>query len=171
VFNISFREQLALARLVGRRDFDGAIRIVSRGLTNSNKDVSSLTMIAQCHLWADREDQALASAEQALRYDSKNFKAIELVARIFINRSQHETAVEYVRAGLENFPSPSPPMPRFYLWLTRALGRVSRRLKWAEGSLRDLDKSDREWYDWAKKYLAWYDETHPDGRSEIPTVH
>ena len=147
------------------------LQMISRALKNSKDDAASFVMIARCHSWADRPDIAEESAKQALSHDPRNFAAIQLLTGILVNRSDHEQAVKYVRLALENFPAPSPPVPGFYIWLARALSRVVPRLNGAENTLRDLDRTNRDWYEWAKSYLAWYDQTHPSDEAQVPTIH
>lgn len=171
--NISFKDRLEMSRCIGGKNYDKAIRIISRGLTNSEKDAPSLEMIALCHHWAGRDETAIASANQVLAYNARSFDAIELLGSIYANRSEHETAAKYVRLGLENFPEPSPPVPRFLFSILRLVGFIIPRFRKiareAEAGIGDPNKSKKEWYLWAKDYLAWYDKTCNNKQS--PTVH
>lgn len=171
---MSFRDELKVARCIGSKDFDGAIRIMTSGLTNSKDDVWSFEMIAQCHQWAGRADMAITFAKRALEFDPKFFGSFELLSRIYAEKAEHETAAQYARLGLENYPAPIPPMPRIVVRLFQsvfwALGIFIPRLRaLANLDAPDPNKPNNEWYNWAKQYLEWYQETHGDPMN--PTVH
>lgn len=153
--------QFEVARCVGRKDYDGAIRALEGSLSNTSEDAPSLVMIAKCHRWSNRNDDALAVAQRILTFDPTNFDAFELLSEVHAERQEHETATRFIRLGLEHFPEPTPPPPKYLFRLLRIGALVSRRLRdleeTARSDLGDLDRGKREWYQWATKYLAWYE--------------
>lgn len=167
------KNQMQVAQCIGREDYDGAIRLLEESLSNSSKDLYALEMIALCHRWSHRDDLAIASARKALAYDPKHFGAIRLLSEIYAERKDHETAVQFTRLGLENYPSPLPATPKAFLWLLRVGAAIFPRLKRiyesAQGDLADPNKDCAEWYSWAKEYLTWYDSAF--GGKQNPMVH
>ena len=165
--------QMEVGRCVGRQDFDGAIRALEGSLSNNSADVPALTMIALCHRWSNRNADAILTAQRALTYDPSNFEAIQLLSEIYAEQEEHETAARLVRLGLENFPEPIPSTPRLLFWLLRVGALIIPRLRRVEESatkdLADPNKDKREWYLWARQYLAWYDSAF--GSKQTPTVH
>jgi tetratricopeptide (TPR) repeat protein len=165
--------QIEVGRCVGRKDFDGAIRVLESSLSNSSNDVHSLVMIAMCHRWSNRSDEAIVMAQRALAYDPKSFEAFQLLSEIYAERKEHETAAQFTRLGLDNFPEPTPSVPKFFFWVLRIGALVIPRLKRVEKSARedlaDPNKGVREWHSWAKQYLAWYDSEYRS--KHTPTVH
>ncbi len=171
---VSFaKTQMEVGRCIGRKDFDAAIRILEGSLSHDPTDIPSLEMIALCHRWSHRNDMAIAAANQALAYDSKNFDAIRLLAEIYAERNEHETAVRFVRLGLESYPESLPPLPKIFFRVLHLFAAVLPRLRRIEEAARrdlgDRNKDNREWYSWAKQYLAWYDTA--SGSLQTPTVH
>ena len=171
--NIPFKDQLEMSRCIGGEKYDEAIHIIRQGLTNSARDVQSLEMIARCHHWASREEEAISTANQVLVYDPKNFASIELLGNIYVSRDEHEIAAPYIRLGLECFPEPTLAVPRFFLTILRMVGffipRIRKVASKAENLSSDPNKSNREWFLWAKEYLTWYDQNANNKQS--PTVH
>ena len=167
------KTQMEVARHIGRKDFDGAIRVLEGALGHKPTDIPFLEMIALCHRWSHRNDMAIAAARQALAYDANNFGAVRLLSEIYAERKEHDTAARFVRLGLESYPEPLPPVPKIFFWVLRLAARVFPRLtRIEEGAKRDLgdpNKDNREWYAWAKQYLAWYDTA--SGSPQTPTVH
>lgn len=174
MFVVAFaKTQMEVARHIGRKDFDGAIRVLEGSLSHTPADIPFLEMIALCHRWSHRNDMAIAAAQQALAYDTNNFAAVRLLSEIYAERNEHDTAARFVRLGLESYPEPLPPMPKIFFWVLRLAAMVSPRLaRIEEGANRDLgeqNKDNREWYAWAKQYLAWYETV--SGSQQTPTVH
>lgn len=167
------KTQLKLARCIGRKDYDGAIRVLESSLSNTDEDAPSLVMVARCHRWSKRDDDAIGVAQGALSCDAGNFEAYRLLADIHAEREEHETAVRFVRLGLDNFPEPTPPVPKYIFWILRVSALVIPRFKRAEEKTRrelaDIDSETRDWYAWAKQYLAWYGSQF--GGKHTPTVH
>lgn len=171
---VSFaKTQMQAAQCVGRKDFDGAIRVLEQSLSNDSKDIPYLEMIALCHRWSHRNDMAVATAEQVLAYDPKDFGAIRLLSEIHAERNEHDTAAQFVRLGLENYPEALPATPRFFFWVLRFVAivfpRVRRIEEAAKRDISDPNKANGEWYSWAKQYLAWYDSA--SGNQQTPMVH
>jgi tetratricopeptide (TPR) repeat protein len=167
------KAQLEVGRCVGRKDYDGAIRTLEGTLSNTSADAPSLTMIALCYRWSNRNDDAIITGQRVLEYDPTNFDAAQLLSEIYAERKEHEPAARFARLGLDNFPEPTPAPPKFILWILRIGALVIPRLRRVEESVRrdlaDPEKSKREWYLWAKQYLAWYDSAF--GNNQTPTVH
>ncbi|MDP2265890.1 MAG: hypothetical protein Q8J70_04980 [Thiobacillus sp.] len=165
--------QMQIARCIGQKDFNGAIRVLEGSLSNNSTDIPSLQMIALCYRWSQRNDMAIASAQQVLAYDSKHFGAISLLSEIYAEQKNYDAAARLARLGIENYPEPLPATPKLFFWLLRLGSAVFPRLKRIEASakrdLADPNKDTREWYSWAKKYLAWYETTF--GNKQTPTVH
>lgn len=129
-------------------------------------------LIALCHRWSHRNDMAIAAARQALAYEPTDFGPIRLLSEIHAERKEHDTAVQFVRLGLENYPEPLQAPPRFLFWVLRSAAVFFPRLRRVEeAATRDLGdpgKDNEEWYSWAKQYLAWYDSTF--GKRQTLTV-
>jgi tetratricopeptide (TPR) repeat protein len=146
------KTQVAVGRCIGRKDYDGAISVLENSLSNTDADAPSLLMIALCHRWSNRNDDAITMAQRALSHDSRNFEAYRLLADIYTERKQHEMAVRFVRLGLENFPEPSTP-PKFFFWLLRFgaffLPRLKRMEETARTELTHSNSETRDWYTWA----------------------
>ena len=167
------KNQFEVARCIGREDYDGAIRALESSLSDTRDDVPSLAMIAMCHRWSNRRDEALAVAQRILSFDPANFDAFQLLSELHAERQEHDDAARFIRLGLDHFPEPTPPPPKFLLRLLRIGARVSQRLKHvdeiARSELGDPDRDKKKWYLWATKYLAWYDSNFDAKQS--PTVH
>jgi tetratricopeptide (TPR) repeat protein len=167
------KTQFEVARCIGREDYDGAIRALEGSLSNTSEDAPSLAMIAMCHRWSNRNDEALTVAQRILVFDPTNFDAFQLLSEIHAERQEHEAAARFIRLGLDHFPEPTPPAPKFLFRLLRIGALVSRRLRHVEETARsdlgDPDRDNRKWYLWATKYLAWY-ASHFDAK-QSPTIH
>jgi tetratricopeptide (TPR) repeat protein len=155
------RNQMRLARLIGRQDFDGAIRLMDGSLSNTAADIPDLEMMAYCHRWSHRNDMAIILAQKVLTYDPKYFGAFRLLSEIYTEQDDHERAAKFARLGIENFPDPFPSIPKLLFWLLRIGAALFPRLKRinesAKRDLTDLNKDNKEWYLWAKEYLHSYD--------------
>jgi hypothetical protein len=58
------KNQLQLARCIGREDYSGAIRVLESSLLNNDADIPYLEMIARCHHWSQQHDKAVATIQQ-----------------------------------------------------------------------------------------------------------
>jgi tetratricopeptide (TPR) repeat protein len=172
--NLSIKDQMNVARLIGDQNFDEAIRIMASRLTNTAEDAIDHCMIALCHHWAGRDDAATDAAKRALELDPKSFGPLRLLAYIHAVRGEHETAAHYTRLGLENYEGPPSPPPQ---WLWRTLQRafwligifVPRFRQAAKVERPDLKKPYEEWYTGARQYLEWYEAVYGDPVN--PKVH
>jgi tetratricopeptide (TPR) repeat protein len=168
-----FKVQWQVARRVGRKDFDGAIRVLEEALNGGAMDVHHLDLIAHCHYWAKREEMAIASAKRALDIDPKFFGAMKLLSEIYARRTDHDTAAQYVRRALEQYPQPLPATPKGFFGILRAASFLFPRLRSvavrAREDIGNPNKNTEQWYAWAKEYLAWYDQAR--GESTSPTIH
>ena len=156
-----FKEQFALSRCIGRGEFDGAIEVLAEGLDESDNDDDQLALIAQCHLWAKRDDEAVLFAIKALDINPKSFLPHSLLGRIYAERGEHQNAQRHLRLGLANYPEPVPTPPDITFRGLRMLGSFSPRLRnmskiWEEG-LKDPNQPNTEWRDWAVEYLQWFE--------------
>lgn len=160
-----------LARLIGRRKFDAAIDHLRSGLRGGKSDVDSLEMIAMCHQWADRNDEAIETFRKALALEPASFNSYSQLAQLLAEKGEHENAAVHARKGLEFFPEPLEELPRVIALAHKALCRVVPRLRRAhpDGQLPDLNESNTRWFNWAQEYLAWYDATYDE--SESPAKH
>lgn len=165
--------QWELARRLGRKDFDGAIRVLEQALDGGSMDAHYVEMIAHCHYWAKREEMAIASATRALHMDPKSFGAMKFLSEIHARRADHDTAAQFVRRALEHYPEPLPQTPKAFLQVLRAISFIFPRLKpfaaRAQEDIGNPNKSTEQWYAWAKEFLAWYDQTQ--GAQTTPTIH
>lgn len=155
-----------VARRVGSQEYDSAIHILERELSGGPSDSPYLELIAQCHLWAKREDLAIEFAKKALEFESSSIEAIKVLTTIYAKRTEHELTARYVRHGLEHFPKPLPTTPEAIFGLLRVASLVFPRLKAIEERARedisDPNRNNNEWRAWAKGYLAWYDQRQED---------
>jgi len=156
------KTQMKVAPLIGRRDYDKALRILEGELAGTSDDAAYLEMIANCHLWTGNEEKAIETAKKVMVLDPNNFEMPRMLSQIFVNRGDHEQAAVYVRNGVDNFPSePTPPPPSWMLSVLRLAARFSARWKRIEETtnkeLREPDKDRREWRAWANDYLTWYE--------------
>jgi tetratricopeptide (TPR) repeat protein len=159
----SLKTQMKVAPLVGRRDFEGALRILEGEITGTAEDKLYLEMIALCHLEAGNKEKAIEAARKALELNPTSFEIPRMLSQIFAEREDHEQTIEYVRIGLSNYPSEDlPTPPKWAFGLLKLAGKFSTRWKHVEEAtkedLRDPGKDRRDWQTWAKDYLAWYNE-------------
>ncbi len=159
----SLKTQMKVAPLVGRRDFEGALRILEGEITGTAEDKLYLEMIALCHLEAGNQEKAIEAAKKALELNPSSFEMPRMLSQIFAEREDHEQAAEYVRIGLSNYPAEDlPTLPKWSFALLKLAGKFSARWKRVEEAakedLRDPEKDRRDWQAWAKEYLAWHGE-------------
>jgi hypothetical protein len=116
---------------------------------------------------------AITSAKRALDLDPNSFGAIKILSEMYARRTEHELAAQYVRRGLERFPTPLPTMPKAFFGALRLASLIFPRLRTIEERARedisDPNRNNDEWYVWAKQYLAWYDQS--EGSRATPTIH
>ena len=160
----SLKIHMKIAPLVGRKDFEGALRILEGELTGTDEDKPYIEMVAHCHLWSGNQEKAIEMAKKALALNPSSFEMPRMLSQIYAEREDHEQAIKYVKNGLSNYPSEDlPAPPKWAFSLLKLAGIFSARWKRVEEAtkedLRDPDKDRREWQAWAKDYLAWYDES------------
>lgn len=153
----------SFARKVGRGQLDEAIDEIRGTLKGDASDAHSLEMIAQCHHWAGRPDEAISACREALKYDSNSFPMLSLLARLLADRDEHENAAIYARKGLESYPEPLK-VPRFVDALFKIMSVFIPRLRGVTptDALKQVEAEDAEWFAWAKQYLDWYDSVFGD---------
>jgi tetratricopeptide (TPR) repeat protein len=149
--------------LVGRKDYEGALRILEGELTGTDDDKPYIEMVAHCHLWSGNKEKAIETAKKALALNPASFEMPRMLSQIYAEREDHEQAIKYVKNGLINYPSEDlPAPPKWAFSLLKLAGKFSARWKHVEEAtkedFRDQDKARREWQVWAIEYLAWYDE-------------
>jgi tetratricopeptide (TPR) repeat protein len=165
---------ITLPWLIGRNDYDGAIRVLEDRLSRNPNEIETMEMIAQCHQWARRDDEAMAAATRTYALDSSSFEANRMLSGYYVKHGDHDSAARHARLGLENFPAQfrvPKIVIRIVSWVLRLHPRLRKRNLKAEMEMNfeALEEEKARWYDWAMEYLAWYDSTH--GGSERPTVH
>jgi tetratricopeptide (TPR) repeat protein len=161
---------IKLARLVGRRDFEGAIAYVRSRLKNDRSDLASWDMIAHLQTWAGRPEEAVEACQKALRLDPNYFEAHAMLAQLLSKSGAHEDAARHARRGLECF---SPPFEKLPSWFDRLLPRYGRSIEHGSKespnqTLERMDKKKAEWFEWAQHYLSWYDLTFADSVKPRP---
>lgn len=107
--------QMKVAPLIGRRDYDGAVRVLEGELTGTSEDIPYLELIAHCQWQAGSEEGAIETAKMALAHDPKNFETPKMLSQIFAEHEDHEQAIEYAKMGLKNFPSEPIPVRHYGL--------------------------------------------------------
>jgi len=167
-----FMLQMKVARCMGRKDYAQALEYLGQMKQSEDANPYTLSMIARCHEGAGDLDSAITAANDALSIDSGHFYSLQLLARVHLARKDYENAKEYVQRALQSYPEPLPGPPRFFFWILRVLSvfpAIRRVEEQARADLEDPNKDTKEWYEWAKKYLKWYEEEFGD-KAE-PTVH
>lgn len=157
------KTQMKIAPLIGRRDYDGAVQVLKGELDGTSEDTPYLEMIAHCFWQAGSEEKAIETAKKALDLDPKNFEMPRMLSQIFAEHENHEEAIEYVKIGLNNFPSePLTAPPSWAFSALKLAGKFSTKWKRVEqAAIEDLqapDKDRRTWRSWANEYLAWYED-------------
>jgi len=154
---------MKVAPLVGRRDYDGALRILEDELAGTTEDIPYLEMIAHCYWQGGKDEKAIETARKALVLDSNNFEMAMMLSRIYAAHEDHKQAIAYARMALTNYPSETLPTPP--AWAFGALklaGKFSAGWKRVEEvaneDLRDPEKARRDWRSWANEYLASHGE-------------
>lgn len=158
-----------VARLIGREDFDGAIEYLRAKLRGNASDVAALEMIAQCHQWAGRTQEAISTCREALRYDAVAFESHAMLARLLAQEGTHVDAAAHARSGLECFPEPLPGIPQSFVRAIQGLGRIFPFVREFDpnGALQRGETERREWFEWATRYLGWYDKAYGDTQTPV----
>lgn len=157
---------IRFSQMIGRNEFDKAIDYLRAGLKSDKSDLASLEMIAQCHEWSSRTEEAILSCREALHHDPNSFDMHVMLSRLFATKGEHANATLHARKGLESYPEPLPNLPRFFIITLNALSRFIPSLRGiasdAEAALLSGEADKADWFNWAKRYLSWYDATYGD---------
>ena len=167
-----FMLQMKAVRCMGRGDYMQALEHLQALRDSEEPNPYTLCMIARCYESAEDLDSAIGAANAALALNGEHFESLQLLARVYLTRSDYEKTKDYVQRALRNYPEPLPGSPRFFFWVLRVLSifpAIRRLEKAAKEDLSDPNKDAKEWYDWAKKYLSWYEEEF--GEKAEQTVH
>jgi tetratricopeptide (TPR) repeat protein len=159
--------------MIGRKEFDKAIDYLRAGLKGDTSDLASLEMIAHCHDWAGRSEEAIASCREALGHDPNSFDMHVMLSRLFAAKDEHADAANHARKGLETYPEPLPKLPRSLILTLKIFSRLIPSLRGlapdAEAALLRAEADNAAWFNWAKRYLSWYDATY--GETVKPVDH
>lgn len=162
-----------VAKFIGRKDFPAAIRALEECAARDPGDVGTLDLLAQCHRWAGANDKAIEVAEKALTLDPTDFSSLRLLSVILADRGEHNRAVEYVRRGVQHYPKEMAPLAPFVVTLGKIVMRVLRpRHRMAAEEFAPwerINSENREWFAWAKQYLAWFESS--TGSDTSPLLH
>jgi len=153
------KNQMLLARHVGNKDHQAAIKILEESLTDSPKDVTTLEVIALFHHLSGEDEKGIEAANKALSYDNTCFGALKVLSEIYAEQENHEMTIQFVRRGIEHFKSDEIPLPlKMFSSLAKGLSTVSSKFqKVAERAKQNLE-GNKEWLAWAHSYVAWYEE-------------
>ncbi len=163
---------MRFARMVGRQEFDKAIEYLRAGLKGDASDQNSLELIADCYHWAGRNEEAITACREALAANPVSFDMHAMLAQLLANKGEHENAATHARKGLESYPEPLPEIPPSIISAFKFLSRIMPRLFSApppDEALKRVYEWRAGWFDWAKSYLSWYDQTY--GEKVKPIEH
>ena len=162
-----------VSRSIGRKDFPEAIQALEDCVSRDPLDTATLGLLAECHRWSGSDDKALEVAERVLGIDPHDFSSLKLLSEILAHRGEHQLAVAYVRRGLEQYPEEMDPVSPYLVTLAKVVMRIlrPRRSIPAEdfAPWERINGKNREWFEWAKRYLAWFDSD--TGSSTLPALH
>lgn len=162
-----------VAKLIGRKNYSAAIQTLEDCIARDPRDVASLELLAHCYRWSGSDEKAIRAATKALAVDPNDFGSLRLLSEILANRGEHGRAIEYVRRGIEQYPEEMSPVAPFLVALAKVVMRILRPRRpmradelapWA-----GINAANREWFHWAKRYLAWYDSG--TGSRTSPVMH
>jgi tetratricopeptide (TPR) repeat protein len=159
------KDQMKISQLVGKNDYEGAIRVLEGSLTNTSEDIPSLEMIALFHSYTGQDEKAIETANKVLAFDANSFGALRLLSQEYAERDEHEIAVNYAKKGVENYPSEDQFAPPDWLFsILKLSAKCSDRFKrieqHAKKDIAGFNKDRVDWLTWAKEYLSWYDEAY-----------
>ena len=158
---------------MGRREYSAAIKVLHDHVTRHPRDTSSLGLLAECYRLAGSDNSAIEVAERTLAIDPVDFGALRLLSTIHAARGEHDRAAGYVRRGMECYPKDMAPVSPVLVKFAKVLMRIlsPKRLMPADAFAPwdRVNSENREWFDWAKQYLAWFDSN--TGSNSSPVLH
>jgi len=156
---MNVRKMLALSRAVGRNDIEKVQSLCNAALAANRHDLMALMMLADTHWRTQNPQGALTAALKALEVEPSEFYALRIVAGVYAERGEHDSAYPYARrlmgADTPYFP-PTKTISRFlapFAWLPRI--RQLRERVGRDGT--ETRSSHTEWLQWASGYVAWYE--------------
>lgn len=148
--------EIRVARALAIRDYRRARKHLQALLSLVGENPYTLYLIADCYERQGDLSNATAYAKEVLAIEPGHFDALKLLARIYVREGNHDLAYEYVRKGLANIPSPIR-CDGLLFWLRKFFGILPEQEHEPDG-LSGLDRKDREWVEWARKFAECYEE-------------
>ena len=153
------RKMMSLGLAVGRNDVVRIEALCTDALRADERDGMALMVLADTY-WRNRQpEKALPPALKALEADPADFYALRIVAGIYADRGDHALAHAFAKRLLAADPPILPP--------TKTISRILSAFAWLGKARRLKERVERDevqsktsytdWVQWAKEYVAWYE--------------
>jgi hypothetical protein len=153
------RKMMSLGLAVGRNDIARIEALCTEALRADDRDGMALMILADTY-WRNRQpDKALPPALRTLGIDPADFYALRIVAGVYADRGEHALAHTFAKRLITADPPAGPP--------TKAVARILRPFTWLAKARRLKERVERDevqsktsytdWLQWAKEYVAWYE--------------
>lgn len=152
--------EMKAARALAIKDYRRATKHLRALLSLVGENPYTLYMIAECYEHQGDLSDATAYANEVLAIEPGHFETLKLLARIYVREGNHYLAYEYVGKGLANIPSPIRRDGLFHR-VRKFLDILPEKEQEPDGLSR-LDRKDREWVEWARKFAERYEERLDD---------
>jgi tetratricopeptide (TPR) repeat protein len=157
------RKMMSLGLAVGRNDIVRIEALCTEALQVDERDGMALMVLADTY-WRNRQPKkALPPALKALEIDAVDFYALRIVAGIYADRGEHALAHTFAKRLVTADPPALPP--------TKAVSRILRPFTWLAKARRLKERVEHDevesktsytdWMQWAKQYVAWYENSTP----------
>lgn len=136
--------EFRIARAIGRGDYSAAIAEYEVLHAKNSDDLTTMPMLAHCHLWNDDPAKAIVVVQSIEKYEQLDFDMLNLLTQCYSELEDHESGYKYACSSLANPPDPTIDLP----WPINMFARLRNAVnKDAQTSWRNLM--------WTQKYKKW----------------
>lgn len=156
---MKMRKMMSLGLAVGRNDIARIEALCTEALRADERDGMALMVLADTYWRNLQPEKALPPALKALEVDPTDFYALRIAAGVYADRGDHALAHDFAKRLLTADPPVLPPTKAVssilspFTWL----GKVRRLRARVERDEVQSKTSYTDWVQWAKEYVAWYE--------------
>ncbi len=145
-------------------EYQQAIDLYQKLIATGQRSPDVYWAMAVCHRMLEKNEDAIAVANEALSMNPHHFLSLELLATIYNDQGNDDLTYKYINKALTCIPrTVAETSPR----LVKTAKKVSKVLFGARTEkeveeIFDLEEEDRLWIVWAREFKTAYEAKHPE---------